>query len=79
MSFAGASQPASCHLARRGGAPRLPCLGSCFTPPCPALPVYPASTRLEVPAAEEGEPEFAAMLFYDEITRGDAFMCECAA
>lgn len=25
---------------------------------------------------EEGEPEFAAMLFYDEITRGDAFMCE---
>ncbi len=41
------------------------------TSPCSALPA-----RLEVPAVEEGEPEFAAMLFYDEITRGDAFMCE---
>ena len=44
--------------------------------PLPTSPCYVLPPRLEVPAVEEGEPEFAAMLFYDEITRGDAFMCE---
>lgn len=27
-------------------------------------------------APQEGEPDFAAMVFFDEITRGDAFMCK---
>jgi hypothetical protein len=46
-----------------------------------SLPVSflpPARCRLEVPAAAEGEPEFAALLFFDEITRGDSFLCEQA-
>ena len=36
----------------------------------------PSHRRLEVPSASEGEPDFAALVFYDEITRGDAFLCE---
>lgn len=38
-----------------------------------------ARCRLEVAAPEPGEPDFAALLFYDEITRGDAFLCEWLA
>ncbi|KAL4451226.1 hypothetical protein ABPG77_009298 [Micractinium sp. CCAP 211/92] len=38
--------------------------------------VHPASVnaKLSVEAPRDGEPEFAAMVFFDEITRGDAFM-----
>ncbi|KAL4422956.1 hypothetical protein ABPG75_009153 [Micractinium tetrahymenae] len=38
--------------------------------------VHPASVnaKLSVPAPEEGDPDFAAMVFFDEIMRGDAFM-----
>ena len=29
-----------------------------------------------MPAPGEGEPEFAALVFFDEITRGDASLCK---
>ena len=45
--------------------------------------VHPASTnsklRIEREEWEEGQeppPQFAALMFFDEITRGDAFLCE---
>lgn len=40
--------------------------------------VLPLLCRLEVAAPYEGEPELAAMLCYDEITRGDASLCKSA-
>ncbi len=44
------------------------------TPPLPS-PTSPRC-RLSVEAPRDREPEFAAMVFFDEITRGDAFMCK---
>jgi hypothetical protein len=40
--------------------------------------IHPASINsgLEVWRPEEGEPEYAALAFYDEITRGESFLCE---
>lgn len=49
----------------------------CHAAPCCADVLRSRCAALQVWKVEEGEPEYAALVFYDEITRGESFLCEC--